>query len=332
MKNIIIISDGIPGHFNQSKGVVSLLNELHSCNITIHQMSWKVYFLRSIFIILARLFCKMLNKLTASMIVSMYSSVDIKDADLIIAAGGNTAPYNAALKFLYNKPAIQLGSPRGIHSSLFSGLVTVDKYFDDPSNIIASLTPNSYSPKKCLRAAKENNMQQHLLFLIGGEGIGYLYEDDEWDSLIRNIKDLHKNTSLPITIVTSRRTNPIIENKLRSELSEVPLSYSAWFHKGDKDFHLDALLGSAKAIFVTEDSAMMISESISSGNPVSTLYPLNIQSPERYQKHIKKYLDLGFIKRQSINNFRIIDELNITEIIDEYQSSLLHKIIERIGW
>ena len=38
MKKILIVSDGIPGHFNQSKGVALMLSETYECNIAINEI------------------------------------------------------------------------------------------------------------------------------------------------------------------------------------------------------------------------------------------------------------------------------------------------------
>ena len=332
MKNILIISDGIPGHANQSKGVASLLAQSYPVNINLHEMKYRIYSLRSLFTIIAKLLLKKPHRITAKLVSLFYTPIHLKECDLIISAGGNTAPCSAAIRILSKKPVIQLGSPRGMDSRLFSALVTVEKYSDDQSNVIASLTPNLYSPERCSKASLQQGLKEHLLFLIGGKGIGYTYQEHEWDSLIALIHDMHSQTQLPITIVTSRRSDPDVEEKLRSQLSNIRLDYSAWFHKGGKDFNLDALLGSAKNIFVTEDSAMMISESISSGQPVTTLYPSNIQSPLRYQKHIQKYLDLGFMTRESIENFSIKEISNSAEKVQSHLSNLKETLVERIQW
>ena len=332
MKNIIIITDGIPGHVNQSKGVASLLAQSYPVNIYLHKMVFKISFLRAFFTIIAKLLLKKPNRLSAKVVSFFYAPVDLTNYDLIIGAGGKTAPYVAANKLLSNIPAIQLGSPRGMNSVLFNALVTVERYFDDPSNIVASLTPNLYSPESCARSSLEQGLKEHILFLIGGEGIGYCYEEYEWDSLITGIQHMHSLTKLPISVVTSRRSDPSVEKILQSRLSNIPITYSAWFHSGDKDFKLDALLGSAKNVFVTEDSAMMISESISSGQPVTTLYPSSINSPARYKQHIKKYLDLGFITRQSIEKFSLKEKINTTQNVEEHLTKLKNKLIERIEW
>ena len=110
------------------------------------------------------------------------------------------------------------------------------------------------------------------------------------------------------------------------------MEYSVWFHKGDSNFNLAALLGSATKIFVTEDSAMMISESISSGKNVSTLFPNEIKSPNRYKKHIKKYEDLLYISRQSISNFVIQEDRETQERVDIHQVRLLELLTQKVNW
>ncbi len=332
MKNILIISDGIPGHFNQSKGVASMLSKKHPSNISIIELSFKSHQLRGLITILSRLLMKLPNRLTAKITSFFYSRINTNEIDLIIAAGGKTAPYSAALKILDDLPVIQLGSPRGLHSSLFNALVTVERYYEDSSNIIASITPNLYSPEVCSIAAKQKNLNEHLLFLIGGEGIGYSYEDREWESLISAIKDLYDETRIPITVVTSRRSDPKVERKIQSELQEIPLDYSAWFHQGASNFNLAALFGAAKNIFVTEDSAMMISESISSGKPVTTLFPRGIKSPIRYKAHIQKYIDLNFITRESIEKFSIKEIDNSFNNVQNHLSKLCDQLEDRIQW
>jgi len=332
MKKILVISDGIPGHFNQSKGVASLLANKHSLETRIIDLQFRSHHLRGLITFFSRLLLRFPSSSTAKIISFLYKKIDTTGLDLIIAAGGKTAPYTAALKILKKIPVIQLGSPRGLHSSLFDALVTVERYYEDSSNIIASITPSLYSPGVCNRAAEDEGLSEHLLFLIGGEGIGYSYKEDEWDDLIKAIKQLHKTTNLPITIVTSRRSDPIVEKKIRSQLQNIPLDYSAWFHQGAKNFNLAALFGSAKNIFVTEDSAMMISESISSGKPVTTLFPSGIQSPLRYKAHIQKYLDLNLITREPIKNFLIKEIDNSSNNVQNHLSQLCDQLEERIQW
>jgi mitochondrial fission protein ELM1 len=332
MKKILIISDGIPGHFNQSNGVAFMISETCDSVIATHELSWRLYSLRSACNVFAKLLLWFNNKNIARGILWMYSPINIQGHDLVIAAGGNTMVVSAAIKLVHSLPVIQLGSPRGLHSSMFNALVTVEKYFDHPSNIVAEISPNLYSPAVCSIAAQKDNLSDHILFLIGGEGIGYSYALNEWESMLTSIQSLHSKIKMPISIVTSRRTPPEVEDLFQLRLKNILGDNSAWFHHGDRNFNLAALLGSAINIFVTEDSAMMISESISSGKPVTTLYPSNIKSPLRYENHIYKYADLELIKRSPIHDLELRSQQNLNARITEYRQELAKKLMRAIGW
>jgi len=332
MKKILIISDGIPGHFNQSNGVALMISETCDCAITTHELSWRLYTFRSACNVFAKFLLRFNNKNIARGILWMFTPINIQGHDLVIAAGGNTMPVSAAIKLVHSLPVIQLGSPRGLHSSMFNALVTVEKYFDHPSNIVAAISPNLYSPAVCSIAARKDNLSDHILFLIGGEGIGYSYTPNEWESMLTSIQALYSKIKLPISIVTSRRTSPEVEDLFQSRLKNILGDYSVWFHHGDKNFNLAALLGSAINIFVTEDSAMMISESISSGKPVTTLYPSNIKSPLRYENHISQYADLDLIKRSPLDDLELRSYQNLNARITEHRQELAKKLMRAIGW
>jgi len=251
---------------------------------------------------MARYLCNNLTKFKAKVIISFFKSLDLSDVKLIIAAGGNTAAFSAALSFLTGIPNIQLGSPRGIHSKNFTAHLTITRYFNVPNNLVLDITPNLYSPDLCKKASNEKASFNSALLLIGGQGIGYSYEEQEWNQLVQNIIDFTNVTNSKITIVTSRRTDPFIAELLKSNLNNCFTDDSIWFHDGGANANLAELFGNATKIFVTEDSAMMISESISSGKKVTTLFPASIKTPERYSSHIQKYRDLNLIDSQSIKN------------------------------
>ena len=183
----LILSDGIPGHFNQSRGVASLLKEDIDLNEEVIKLEPKIKSLRSPIKLIARYLCNNLTQFKAKIIINLFKSIDSSDAKLIIAAGGNTAAYSAALSLLMNIPNIQLGSPRGIHSKNFNAHLTIERYFDVPNNLVLDITPNLYSPELCTNAANEKAFFNSALLLIGGKGIGYSYEDAEWDLSLKHI-------------------------------------------------------------------------------------------------------------------------------------------------
>ena len=107
MKKALIISDSIPGHLNQSIGIYSLLSEGMEFELSIIEMKWKVRVLRSLFKIIGRKLCKNLSIRKSRLILTFFENIDIEGCDLLIAAGGNTFPINAALSKLYGIPNIQ---------------------------------------------------------------------------------------------------------------------------------------------------------------------------------------------------------------------------------
>ena len=112
MKKILIISDGIPGHYNQSNGVALMISETCDCVIKTHELSWHFYTLRSACTLIAKLLLRFNNKNIARGILWMYTPINTQGYDLVIAAGGNTMPVSAAIKLAHSLPVIQLGSPR----------------------------------------------------------------------------------------------------------------------------------------------------------------------------------------------------------------------------
>ena len=148
MKKALIISDSVPGHFNQSIGICTLLSEEIEMEFSIVEMKWKVKALRSLFKIIGRKLCNNLSKKKSKWILRFFDKINVEGFDFLVAAGGNTFPINAALSKLYGIPNIQLGSPRGISSELFNAHLTAEKYSDASNNIVYEITPNRYSPKK----------------------------------------------------------------------------------------------------------------------------------------------------------------------------------------
>ena len=95
---IAIISDGIPGHFNQSIGVANLLAEDIPNQQTIFKMVHKFPLMRSITRLYLRHLFKSVKILKIEKILDIYYPLNLKDFDLIIASGGNTC-------LLYTSPS-----------------------------------------------------------------------------------------------------------------------------------------------------------------------------------------------------------------------------------
>ena len=189
MKKVLIISDQIPGHFNQSIGICALLNENIGVKYTIIEMHWRINAFRFLFRIISRMLCKNLTNFNSKLIVSFFKKIDVSGYDLLIASGGNTFFINAALSKLHGIPNIQLGSPRGIKSELFNAHLTAQRYSNSENNIVYDVTPNKYSPKACM---SNNEDEKNILLLFGGNGMGYEYLDRDVKNIIETMNTLTK--------------------------------------------------------------------------------------------------------------------------------------------
>ncbi len=72
----LILSDGIPGHFNQSRGVALLLGEDILLNEEVKNLEVKIRLLRSPIKLLARYLCNNLTKFKAKIIINLFKSID----------------------------------------------------------------------------------------------------------------------------------------------------------------------------------------------------------------------------------------------------------------
>ena len=328
MKKVLIISDQIPGHFNQSIGICSLLNENIGVNYAIIEMHWRIHVLRFLFRIFSRMLCKNLTNFNSKLIVSFFKKIDVSGYDLLIASGGNTFFINAALSKLHGIPNIQLGSPRGIKSELFNAHLTAERYSNSKNNIVYDVTPTKYSPKACI---SNNEIEKKILLLFGGNGIGYEYSDRDIKNITETMNSLTEKNKKELICVTSRRSKENHENILRQNLNNLS-KRSIWFYRGGENADLRDLFSLSDFIFVTEDSAMMISESISSGKTVTTLFPEKVVTPKRYKNHINLYLNKGFISRSKIGDELVLRKNNEhSQKIEESRKKLLNQILCNIG-
>jgi len=324
VKKVLIISDQIPGHFNQSIGICSLLNENIGVNYAIIEMHWRIHVLRFLFRIFSRMLCKNLTNFNSKLIVSFFKKIDVSGYDLLIASGGNTFFINAALSKLHGIPNIQLGSPRGIKSELFNAHLTAERYSNSKNNIVYDVTPNKYSPKACI---SNNDIEKKILLLFGGNGMGYEYSDRDVKNITETMNSLTEKNKKELICVTSRRSKENHENILRQNLNNLS-KRSIWFYRGGENADLRDLFSLSDFIFVTEDSAMMISESISSGKIVTTLFPEKVVTPKRYKNHINLYLNKGFISRSKIGDQLVLRKNNEhTQKIEESRKKLLNQIL-----
>ena len=324
---VAILSDDRPGHFNQSKGVVYLISEDIDIEYTVFSSKLKLHFLRSPLKLYQKFLAKNFNKTNAKKIIKIFQFVDLEDFDLLISSGGNTIYHSAALSNLFKIKNIHVGSIKDINLANFEAHITTDAVINSPNNIVTDLAPTRFKPD-----VKEKSKSNKSLFLLGGNGAGYLYDESDWKNLINGIKNLAETTNISPIIVTSRRTNKIHESLIFDEINTIADDASVWFHKTGENADLNSIFRMVDAIYVSEDSATMTTEAISSGLPVFTIYPKSFSPSEKFNQQIKKYEAMKLIKRMSfkseLSTISISNNSNnlVLEIREKLKKQILYKI------
>ncbi|MEL0027110.1 MAG: hypothetical protein VW625_00375, partial [Perlucidibaca sp.] len=111
-KRIWVVSDGIPGHFNQSRGVVMTLSRHYDCEVSWIEMKLRAGIFRRV---LRWLLNHTRQPLPTSMLSWFYRHEAMPDdrPDLLVGAGGKASFALAWLARATAAPAVFSGSLRG---------------------------------------------------------------------------------------------------------------------------------------------------------------------------------------------------------------------------
>lgn len=281
--NILVIKDDKAGHFNQSDGLVLALKEIYG-DIEVEYIDIKIKsslsreILRRLLNIFPYLFKKEFSKNFISTFYKKFSYPQ-KKPDIIISTGGNCSNLNVWFKYLYGAKNILNGNLRGLKCSNFDVVTTVID-LGCKNQIILDVAPTMIEP--CSKSKEDL-----YTLLIGGDGSGYSYDKDFFIELVNFVKNISKKDNIKWLITTSRRTDSIYEDFLKKELVDLCECFIA-YNKNPKPV-VREFLCKAQKVFVTEESASMISEAIASKKEVYTLKPNKIKYDKKYTPVLEKY-------------------------------------------
>ena len=163
----IILSDGIPGHFNQSIGIASLISEEIPIKYKIVESKLTFNIFRSLFMQYQKFLAKKFNDKNAQKIINMHQKICVDDIDLIISCGKKVAYHSAAISKVSSIINIHAGSVNNIDLKNFSVHITGEAVENSPNNVSSVIAPT-----KCKPVIRKSQKTNKVLFLIGGDGAG----------------------------------------------------------------------------------------------------------------------------------------------------------------
>ena len=331
------LSEGVAGHDGQVLGVIKTLRDAGYDVLTkTVSVRWKIHLLRGLLRLISRKLSKYPNFISTKLILFCYKFSSVNEVDVIISGGANLAPLNLAISKTLKVKNIHLSTPRDWKISDFSAYITMSKVSTSPSNLVPEIVPNQFDPKTCKDLGTKFIYEKGIegikfsLLVLGGDGIGYTYTKKEWIEILDNFSSYCESKESSPLFITSRRTPKEIEDLIKHRYD---VSMSVLFHSEKARGKFDHLLYIADDIFVTEDSSTMISEAVSSGKKVASIFPRNIKAPDKYLQIIIKYESLGFIERcdiQSIDKFSLKGETNIREKVESSKKNFQRLLVNRL--
>ncbi len=330
---ILKITDGKSGHISVSNGVIEAIKKNNEIEVIEEKVKirLKLFLLILKFILKHDLFSSklILNDLLIRFFYKNYHKPDSK-IDLIISSGGDTLFLNVWLGKALNTKNIFCSSLRGIDPKYFSLVVSV---FEPnlKNSIKMEIAPTQIGskdlPQRVEKFCNEKNIdknQKYFVLLIGGDGEGHIYAEDDYRTLASSFMAIAKRYKAKVLITTSRRTGQKNEKLLKELFADYKddIAYSVYFGENpERVVQIYLELGSV--IFVTEESESMITESLCFKKPVFALYPKKVQKGKKYEKYENYLCRLSSNKRI----VRLEIDHNLSNVnLDEFDFKYIEKL------
>ncbi|MBD3790906.1 MAG: mitochondrial fission ELM1 family protein [Campylobacterales bacterium] len=309
---ILKITDGRAGHITVSDGVIEAIKKKYPVEIIEVDLKLRAKFLLSIlkFILRYHLIENhfSFNDWFIKLFYKNYCKQNEK-IDLIVSTGGDTLFANVWLSKILNTKNIFCGTLKGINPKYFSLIISTSEQ-NVTNSIKLDILPTQMNAKKTIESAerfcnekKIKKDEKYFVLLIGGDGSGYFYGKDDYENLIHSFISVVRKYGAKALITTSRRTGSENEKLLIELFSKYDeeIAYSVFFNKNPEKV-VAVYLELATAIFVTEESGSMISESLFFKKPVFTLSPEKVKEQKGYKLFLNNLIEKKRINRITIGS------------------------------
>lgn len=274
---VLIVSEGSPGHLQQSKGILSLIKlrrtvECRTVEIQNHVRGF------------ARPAVRWALRQTSTAwpvwIQNRLSPVPVIEnflPDLVISSGGSSAFANIMLSRRFNCPNLYVSELKGVDLDGFTVVASLDHTNQAPHHVPLAVLPTGFFPERgvgSVPSGDENPSTEAPVWsmLIGGSSRSHRYAESDWIALAEAANKLSVQHGVRWLITTSRRTGRDAESQLEKHLDTQCLDDLVIQSRDDRKV-VASFLAKSQRIFVTQDSLTMLSEAISTGKRTYALAP-----------------------------------------------------------
>ena len=331
---VLIVSDGVPGHVSQARGLVRWLATRFSTRTDEHRIALRARPVARL--VLPPLLRRGTHGLAAYRLFHGQPPRPDAPVDVVVSAGGNTACANVMLARHLRRPNVFLGSRRRLPGRCFTAHLTLEPT-GDASNIVMTVAPSPATGAEMAARGRtfieRHGMESERLWLMacGGDGAGKRYRPAHWRMLGGWMNDLAARHGVRWLVSTSRRTGPEAEDALRAVLAPDNVAYAVWWSRREERI-LGDLMGAAERLFVTVDSMSMISECIAAARPLILVHTGDGAPDQRYQDALAKYQRLGLCGNHDVGA-RVDDQLapppSLAALVEPQIDELARRIAPR---
>jgi len=290
---ILLISDGRPGHFNLSEGIIAALARRRAVEVNrleVRKPGWVPG---------AHLSAITNAKVPPHRVLrTIYRiSPDLLDRpELIVSAGGNTLAANNAAARITKAPNVFYGSLRRFRPADFALAMTSYAADANAPNRLMWLKPSKLDPdtlvKPSTRDRRDHRPPQTFGLIIGGDAGTVRFADTDWIELLRFIDTCRTEFGGRWIVANSPRTPESISDRL-AQLAGSPDSPIARYIdvRTAGAGTLGVLLAQSAAVVCTADSSTMLSEAVWMQRPVIAVAPRDYSLPENetaYRKWLQQ--------------------------------------------
>ncbi|MFC3153099.1 ELM1/GtrOC1 family putative glycosyltransferase [Litoribrevibacter euphylliae] len=260
----------IAKHLNHGK-VVPIYCELRSRS--------KVFYLLYRFILWIREVSGLSPKLSNLLIrLVLRNSIQCHQSDIVLA---KTPPFEFPLHLLASgsgAKAYFVGNPKRITRDKYDCLISTPSTQISDAEIQLDMMPTSFTYEEFINTRNSLAVDSNCwCLLIGGNARGFSYSDVHWKELVDYVIDSCVSENIRWVISTSPRTGLEAEDYLKRRLTENS-GFSGDLHLwsegvSENRVSVISLLAQAHRVYVTEDSASMLSEAVNTRMPVISLRP-----------------------------------------------------------
>ncbi|MGE9269138.1 MAG: ELM1/GtrOC1 family putative glycosyltransferase [Verrucomicrobiales bacterium] len=327
-KIVVCLVDVKPGHANKARDLAALVaRRIGGRVVEVHARAWT----RPLGRLLQR--CWPLGRNFGRFLLEGELP---RGSVLLVGSGGNSLWVLAALGHSFACPSVFVGRRRQLPAEALTLSVGADPGRVSERELFLPLLgrPLEKKGENWRRLAAERGLadDDYTAVLVGGDGGGYQWSDDEAGRLAAALRQDFAERGRKVLISTSRRTPLSFEKMLREVLPVEMLADACWWRSGDERRVVKAYLEGAGLALVGEDSMSMVQEALTGGLPVLAFRGRNARVEESSLRFLNWAEGEGALGRwdlgeegglaERVRDLRAIPR----ERVDEWQESFFRQL------